>query len=146
MTVWLKLVKAQQKLSRTSGCNIRDQVVPVLLLLQTTESHLGSGDVLLGVLKVLELHSNPISKLPRLGISEHDGIKLTRESSFQTTPFCLLASVYWKPSTWPDLRPKRPWRFGPTLLEPPASRVWHWAQRVLNKFAPLESEPSGGTR
>jgi len=31
-----------------------DQVVPVLVLLETTESHLGSRDVLLGVLEVLE--------------------------------------------------------------------------------------------
>ncbi len=30
--------------------NLRDEVVPVLLLLQTTEGHLGTGDVLLGVL------------------------------------------------------------------------------------------------
>ena len=32
-----------------------DQVVTVLGLLKTTESHLGSGNVLLGVLEVLEL-------------------------------------------------------------------------------------------
>lgn len=31
-----------------------DQVVPVLVLLQATESHLGAGNVLLGVLKVGE--------------------------------------------------------------------------------------------
>jgi hypothetical protein len=31
-----------------------DQVVTVLGLLETTESHLGSGNVLLGVLEVLE--------------------------------------------------------------------------------------------
>lgn len=37
--------------------NIRDQVVPVLLLLQATERHLGPRDVLLGVLEVLKLHS-----------------------------------------------------------------------------------------
>lgn len=34
--------------------NVRNQVIPVLLLLQATESHLGAGDVLLGVLKVGE--------------------------------------------------------------------------------------------
>lgn len=34
--------------------NIRDQVVPVLLLLETTEGHLSAGNVLLGVLEVLE--------------------------------------------------------------------------------------------
>lgn len=34
--------------------NIPDQVVPLLLLLQTTERHLGTWNVLLWVLKVLE--------------------------------------------------------------------------------------------
>ena len=29
---------------------IRDQVIPILSLLETTESHLGARDVLLGVL------------------------------------------------------------------------------------------------
>lgn len=33
---------------------LRNQVLPILLLLETTESHLGAGDVLLGVLKVSE--------------------------------------------------------------------------------------------
>jgi hypothetical protein len=32
-----------------------DQVVAVLWLLETTEGHLGTGNVLLGVLKILEL-------------------------------------------------------------------------------------------
>lgn len=34
---------------------VRDQVVPVLVLLQAAEGHLGAGDVLLGVLEVREL-------------------------------------------------------------------------------------------
>ena len=34
-----------------------DQIVPVLALLQATKCHLGAGDVLLRVLKVLELYS-----------------------------------------------------------------------------------------
>ena len=34
-----------------------DEVVTVLGLLETTEGHLGAGDVLLGVLEVLELSS-----------------------------------------------------------------------------------------
>ena len=38
-----------------SDGNIRDQVVPLLALLQTTEGHLGTRDVLLGVLEVGEL-------------------------------------------------------------------------------------------
>ena len=37
---------------------VRDQVVPVLVLLQSAESHLGSRDVLLGVLEVFELEEN----------------------------------------------------------------------------------------
>lgn len=35
--------------------NVRNEVVAVLLLLETTERHLGAGNVLLGVLEVLEL-------------------------------------------------------------------------------------------
>ena len=38
-----------------SDGNIRDQVVPLLALLQTTEGHLSTGNVLLGVLEVGEL-------------------------------------------------------------------------------------------
>ena len=37
--------------------NIRDQVVPVLVLLEAAEGHLGAGDVLLGVLEVVELET-----------------------------------------------------------------------------------------
>lgn len=33
---------------------VGDEVVPLLRLLQTTKGHLGTGDVLLGVLEVLE--------------------------------------------------------------------------------------------
>lgn len=48
--------KGDTRDSKACGiCNIRDEVVPVLCLLKTTERHLGSGDVLLGVLEVLEL-------------------------------------------------------------------------------------------
>lgn len=36
-------------------CDIRDQVVAILLLLESTEGHLGAWDVLLWVLKVLKL-------------------------------------------------------------------------------------------
>jgi hypothetical protein len=35
--------------------DIRDEVVPLLALLEATEGHLGTGDELLGVLEVLEL-------------------------------------------------------------------------------------------
>ena len=35
---------------------VGDEVVPVLVLLQAAEGHLGAGDVLLGVLEVGELH------------------------------------------------------------------------------------------
>jgi len=36
--------------------NIRDQVVPVLVLLQSTESHLGTWDIFLWVLEIFELY------------------------------------------------------------------------------------------
>jgi hypothetical protein len=35
--------------------DIRDEVVPLLALLEATEGHLGTRDELLGVLEVLEL-------------------------------------------------------------------------------------------
>ena len=38
--------------------DVRDEVLPVLLLLETTEGHLGAGDVLLGVLEVGELQQH----------------------------------------------------------------------------------------
>ena len=53
-----------------------------------------------------------------------------RRTRTQWTPLLTLAAVYENPSTWPDWRPKRPCKLGPTLLGPPASRVWHCAQRV----------------
>lgn len=47
---------------------VGDEVVPVLGLLETTESHLGTWDVLLWVLKVLELKRispSPLDRYPR---------------------------------------------------------------------------------
>lgn len=41
----------------------------------------------------------------------------------QTTAFLMLASEYAKPAAWPDCRPKRPLRFGPTLCGPPCKRA-----------------------
>lgn len=38
----------------SQGRNLRNQVVPVLALLEAAKGHLGAGDVLLGVLEVLE--------------------------------------------------------------------------------------------
>ena len=35
--------------------DVRDEIVPILLLLQTTKGHLGAGDIFLGILQVLEL-------------------------------------------------------------------------------------------
>ena len=39
-------------------------------------------------------------------------------SGFQVTPLFLLAAVYAKPGTVPDLRPIRPARCGPVLFTP----------------------------
>lgn len=79
-----------------------DQVVSVLALLETTEGHLGTGDVLLGVLEVLELMIISVWKRENV-VDKH-----TRVSSCHVIPLALLASVYEKPSTEPVLRPKRP--------------------------------------
>jgi hypothetical protein len=35
--------------------DLRDEVVTILSLLETTESHLRAGDILLGILKIFEL-------------------------------------------------------------------------------------------
>lgn len=43
------------ELNRVEEGHIRDQVVPVLLLLEAAERHLGTRDVLLGVFEVFEL-------------------------------------------------------------------------------------------
>ena len=40
---------------RVEWKHVRDEVVPVLVLLETAEGHLGAGDELLGVLEVVEL-------------------------------------------------------------------------------------------
>lgn len=37
--------------------NLRDQIIPVFALLQTTKSHLGAWNVFLGVLEVLKLET-----------------------------------------------------------------------------------------
>jgi len=65
-----------------------------------------------------------------------------RVFSFHSIAFCLLASVYEKPSTEPVWRPKRPCKLGPILLPSPWPRVWHWAHRVLKRFAPFFASPS----
>jgi hypothetical protein len=69
-----------------------DQVVTVLGLLEATESHLGAGNVLLGVLEVFELRcvspSCPVCFCFSVWRSR------TRVPSSQVMPFCLLASVY----------------------------------------------------
>lgn len=54
--------------SRRQIC-VRDQVVPVLGLLQSTESHLGSGDVFLRVLEVLILSRVSPESFVGLGIA-----------------------------------------------------------------------------
>merc|ERR1719335_1852849 len=45
--------------------------------------------------------------------------------SDQTIPEVLLASEYGNPSSVPEWRPMMPQRFGPCLLLPPLSMVWH---------------------
>ena len=76
-----------------------DEVVAVLGLLQTAESHLGAGNVLLGVLEVLELDrmsafdsSISYGASPGVLVAVANMGILTRVSSFQVMPLPLLAS------------------------------------------------------
>lgn len=45
----------QQSPAELGGAHIRDQIVPILGLFQTTKCHLGTRDVFLRVLEVFEL-------------------------------------------------------------------------------------------
>ena len=47
----------------SGGVNVRDQIVPVLGLLETAESHLGSWDIFLGVFEVFELKQLSVGAL-----------------------------------------------------------------------------------
>ena len=58
-----ELVVDQEQVDRE---NIRDEVVPVLGLLETTEGHLGAGNKLLGVLEVLELKKTSATRVFQL--------------------------------------------------------------------------------
>jgi hypothetical protein len=107
-----------------------------LALLEATKSHLGAGNVLLGVLEVFELCPVSRARMPHLRGNR------TRVSSFHVMPFCLLASVYEKPSTEPVLRPNRPCRLGPILLPSDSTTVWHCAHLVLNRLAPFFESPT----
>jgi hypothetical protein len=63
--------------------NLRNEVVAVLGLLETTESHLGSGDVLLGVLEVLEESVVvPLNTLLLVGI----GVRVTVDGTGLAAP------------------------------------------------------------
>jgi hypothetical protein len=67
--------------------NLRNQVVPVLLLLETAEGHLGAGDVLLGVLEVREQGVVvPLDALLLVGVGVRvalDGARLAAEETVQ---------------------------------------------------------------
>lgn len=87
-------VSGDELRSNSGGDNIRDQIVPVLLLLETAERHLGAGDVLLGVLEIVELgRAGQRSVGSGYSPSLRRGLLLTRVFSSQTMPFCLFASV-----------------------------------------------------
>lgn len=76
--------------------HVRDQVVPVLGLLQTPERHLGTRNILLGVLQILIL-SQQLETKGNQGPIFMDG--RTKVSSAHLMPLALFASVYVKPST-----------------------------------------------
>ena len=67
------------------GKNLRNQILPVLLLLETTESHLGTGDVLLGVLEVVEESLVvPLNTLLLVGVGVGVAIDGTRRAAKET--------------------------------------------------------------
>lgn len=76
--------------------SVRDQVIPILGLLQSTERHLGTRNVFLGVLEVFELH-NPSATARRSSVLRV--LLRTKVSSFHSIALFLFASVYEKPST-----------------------------------------------
>lgn len=64
---------------------VSNQVVSVLGLLQTTESHLGTGDVLLGVFKVVRhVLFGPGNTLLLVGFGVRETFSLTRLSAEDT--------------------------------------------------------------
>jgi hypothetical protein len=77
--------------------SLRDQVVPVLLLLQATESHLSTGNVLLGVLEVLEEGLLvPLDALLLVGVGVGvalDGASLAAEEAVQSRADLVAAAV-----------------------------------------------------
>lgn len=79
------------------GLNLRNQVIPVLLLLQAAESHLGTGDVLLGVLEVGEERVVlPGDALALVGVGVGvalDGARLAAEEAVQRRADLVAAAV-----------------------------------------------------
>lgn len=67
--------------------NVRDEVVPVLVLLETAERHLGAGDELFGVLEVVEegvLGPGDALLLVGVGVGEAvDGARLAAEEAVE---------------------------------------------------------------
>lgn len=67
------------------GESLRDEVVSVLLLLETTEGHLGAGNVLLGVLEVLEQGVLlPSNTLGLVGVGVRETVDLARLAAEET--------------------------------------------------------------
>ena len=74
-------------LTQVEWPNVRDEVVPVLILLETAERHLGAGDELLGVLQVIEegvLGPGDALLLVGVGVGEAvDGARLAAEEAVE---------------------------------------------------------------
>ena len=48
----------EMEISSGESEDARDEIIPILFLLQTTKGHLGAGDILLWILQVLKLDVN----------------------------------------------------------------------------------------
>lgn len=122
---WVQLCRWVEWIRRAS-CSLGwlfqvcNQIFSFLGLLKADKHHLCAGDKLFGVLQILEQGVVAPGdawkqKIIYLGFMKGDLHK--------NVPLLMLASVYSKPGAWPVLRPKRPFRFGPVLCEPPKKHV-----------------------
>ena len=84
--------------------HVGDEVVPVIVLLETSEGHLRAGDVLGAGIRMKPHAALMTWRDPHtfLGFSRYSN----RVVSSQVIPLLTLAAVYEKPSLWPVLRPK----------------------------------------
>ncbi len=92
-------------------CNIRDQIISIFLLLQSTKSHLCSRDVLLGVFKVCKLSpSQPPTVSRKCVVRPHQGVFLPSDA------FPLVCVCVGEAFNLASLSPKKAMQTGTNLV------------------------------